>query len=147
LYLQAEDTDSVERLEEVFTADAEVRDEGQVIRGLADIGAWKRAAKARYRYRVQPLAAREQAGTWHLRVRVAGDFPGSSVELAYTIALEGGRSARLRIGRKRSGNPRQGRRLAHQEVQQFRHRCIGRLEQVAGAAARLPQHRQLLAEG
>lgn len=98
LYLQAEDTDSVERLEEVFTADAEVRDEGQVIRCLADIGAWKRAAKARYRYRVQPLAAREEAGTWHLRVRVAGDFPGSPVELAYTIVLEDGRIARLRIG-------------------------------------------------
>lgn len=97
LYLQAENSDDVDRIGQVFSADAEVRDEGRVIRGWEEIGAWKRAAKARYRYRIEPLHAQEHDGTWRLRVRVAGNFPGSPVELDYAIVLAGDRIASLEI--------------------------------------------------
>lgn len=96
-YLQEENGDRVDGVEHVFTADAEVRDEGRVIHGWEAIRVWKSAAKARYRYRVEPLSAERQGDVFHLRVRVSGTFPGSPVELDYTVTLAGDRIAALEI--------------------------------------------------
>lgn len=99
LYLQHENADGDGELDVVFAPDAEVRDEGGTIRGHDAIRAWKQAAKARYRYRVQPLSAELLAdGRWHLRVHTSGDFPGSPVVLDYRVEMAGGRIAVLEIG-------------------------------------------------
>lgn len=97
LYLQQENTDDVGAVEQVFAPDAEVRDEGATIRGWDAIRAWKRSAKERYRYRIEPLSAAWHDDALHLRVRVAGDFPGSPADLDYAITLADGRIATLEI--------------------------------------------------
>lgn len=97
-YLQAENSDHVDAIERDFTADAEVRDEGRVMRGRDAIRAWKIVAKARYRYRVELLSAQRQGDVFQLRVRVSGTFPGSPAELGYALTLDGDRIATLEIG-------------------------------------------------
>ena len=61
LYLQADAGDDEGLFSACFAADAEVRDEGRTIRGLDAIIAWKREAKQKYQYRVEPLTARRTA--------------------------------------------------------------------------------------
>ena len=56
-YFSAEDAADVEVLERCFTPDAVVRDEGRVTRGFDAIKAWKSAARATYKYRIEPLSA------------------------------------------------------------------------------------------
>jgi len=97
LYFREEEGDGVDGIDECFAPDAQVRDEGELIRGRDAIRAWKRAAKSRYRYRVEPLAATRTGDSLQVRARVAGDFPGSPVELDYAITLEDGRIASLEI--------------------------------------------------
>ncbi|UHQ19358.1 nuclear transport factor 2 family protein [Lysobacter sp. KIS68-7] len=97
LYLQA-DAGNDERLFSVcFAADAEVRDEGRTIRGLDAIIAWKREAKQKYQYRVEPLAASQNGNTVLLIARLTGNFPGSPVELAYTFELRANQIVSLEI--------------------------------------------------
>lgn len=97
LYLRQENTDEVGAVEQVFAPDAEVRDEGRTIRGWDAIRAWKISAKQRYRYAVEPLSAEWRGDALHLRVRVAGDFPGSPAGLDYAVTLSEGRIATLEI--------------------------------------------------
>lgn len=98
LYLRQENTDDAGAVEQVFAQDAEVRDEGRTIHGWEAIRAWKRSAKERYRYRVEPLSVEWRGdNALHLRVRVTGDFPGSPAELDYAITLADGRIATLEI--------------------------------------------------
>lgn len=97
LYLEEENHDGVDAIARCFAADAVVRDEGGTIRGIEAIQAWKRASKARYRYRVEPLSAQRHGATLRLRVRTSGDFPGSPAELDYTVELAGDRIASLEI--------------------------------------------------
>jgi len=54
-YFNAERTDATDLLADIFTADAVVRDEGRAMRGLDAITAWKRDAKAKYQYSVEPI--------------------------------------------------------------------------------------------
>jgi len=80
-----------------FTADAVVTDEGQDHRGRAAIAAWKAAASKQYRYTVEPVALETQGGTAVVTAHVAGDFPGSPVDLRYVFALDGDGIAALDI--------------------------------------------------
>jgi hypothetical protein len=73
-YFGAEDAASVEVLERCFTPDAVVRDEGRVMRGLDAIKAWKSAAQAKYKYRIEPLSASSGGGTATVLARVTGSF-------------------------------------------------------------------------
>lgn len=81
-----------------FTDDGVVKDESHVHRGRAAIAAWKSAASARYNYRSEPLAAEQAGGDTLVTARVAGDFPGSPIELRYRFAIEGDRISTLEIG-------------------------------------------------
>lgn len=98
LYFREENGDGGDCVEACFTADAQVRDEGALIRGHDAIRRWKQAARARYRYRVEPLAATRTGDVLQVRARVTGNFPGGAVELDYAITLEDGRIATLQIG-------------------------------------------------
>jgi len=97
LYLRYENDDGADGVEQCFAPDAQVRDEGETMRGWEAIKAWKRSAKARYRYRVEPLSARRTADALIVRVRTTGNFPGSPVELDHVIGLDGERIAMLEI--------------------------------------------------
>lgn len=98
LYLQADSAVDENLFSACFAPDAEVRDEGRTIRGLDAIKAWKREAKQKYQYQVEPLSASQDGGTVRMRARLTGNFPGSPVEVTYAFELQAGRIASLRIG-------------------------------------------------
>lgn len=79
----------------LFAPDATVEDEGRERHGIAEIRAW-RTEVPRVTYTVQSVAPAE-AG--HLAVaRIAGDFPGSPVDLTYAFRFDAeGRIAYLAI--------------------------------------------------
>lgn len=80
-----------------FLAHAVVKDEGRVHQGLAAIRAWKAAASTSFRYTVAPCAVESRDGVHTVTARVAGDFPGSPVDLRYRFGLECGLVASLEI--------------------------------------------------
>jgi len=97
IYLQADAGIDEGLFSACFAADAEVRDEGHTIRGLEAIKAWKREAKRKYQYQVSPLAVSQDGDTVFLTARLAGNFPGSPVELTYRFVLRDDRIASLDI--------------------------------------------------
>jgi len=96
-YFSAEGSADIDALEGCFARDAVVQDEGQVVRGLASIKAWKLAARAKYQYRVEPLSASREGATATVLARVAGSFAGSPIELTYSFDLVDGKIASLAI--------------------------------------------------
>jgi hypothetical protein len=96
-YLDADSKMDDELFASCFVPDAQVRDEGRTIHGLAAIKAWKQDSRKKYRYTVQPLSLSQEAGTTVLTACLTGDFPGSPVELAYRFVLRDDRIAELDI--------------------------------------------------
>lgn len=80
-----------------FTENALVVDERQTHRGRDAIRRWKTQASAKFSYTVAPFAVSEEGGQIVVSAHVAGDFPGSPVDLRYAFALEDGQIARLEI--------------------------------------------------
>lgn len=80
-----------------FTEDAVVIDERQTHSGREAIRRWKVEASAKFSYATDPFAASEEDGRTVVTAHVAGDFPGSPVDLRYAFVLEGGKIARLEI--------------------------------------------------
>ena len=96
-YLNSEATTDVESLANCFAADAVVHDEGRAIRGLDAIKAWKKDAKTKYQYAVEPLDAVQDQATVTMRARLSGKFPGSPIEVTYRFVLANDRIALLEI--------------------------------------------------
>lgn len=88
-YLAAERENDAKQLSRLFAEDGFVRDEGRVHRGREAIRRWKEKVDAKYRYVCEPLAASANGNTTTVRCRLAGDFPGSPVELDQTFELRG----------------------------------------------------------
>lgn len=80
-----------------FTPQAVVKDEGRTHTGLEAIKAWKAAAAAKYRYTAEPFALEQKNQQHIVSSHVAGDFPGSPVDLRYHFRLERGLIAALEI--------------------------------------------------
>lgn len=87
-YLRADASADEDRFSTCFAADAEVRDEARTIEGLPAIKAWKRESRQKYQYVVDPLACTRQGDTVLLTARVAGNFPGSPIELTYAFVVQ-----------------------------------------------------------
>lgn len=85
-------------LEQCFTGDAVVQDENHTHQGLEAIRAWLREAQHKYAYTVEPLDVAEQDSIVKVRAKVAGNFPGSPVELDHVFRIAGGRIEFLEIG-------------------------------------------------
>ena len=96
-YLAAEAAQDPDILARCFTADALVHDEHHDYRGIDAIIAWKHAAHAKYQYTMEPLDATAEGAVVRLRARLAGNFPGSPVEVTQTFTLVGDRIATLSI--------------------------------------------------
>lgn len=94
----AADQQEPDLLGRCFTAQAVVKDEGHKHVGLDAIKAWKAAASTRYRYTSEPFAIEQNSGGYIVSSHVAGNFPGSPVDLRYHFRLEGGLIASLEIG-------------------------------------------------
>lgn len=80
-----------------FTADAVVVDESRTHRGPVAIARWKAESSAKYDYVSTPVAMVAEAGRTIVTAHVAGNFPGSPVDLRYAFTLSGDAIARLEI--------------------------------------------------
>ena len=80
-----------------FTPDGQVRDEGKTHTGTAAIEAWKAGASRQYAYTVTPFQLEGQDGTCLVTAHVAGNFPGSPVDLRYRFSLQRRKIATLEI--------------------------------------------------
>lgn len=95
-YFEADRKDP-EAVARCFTAQGTVKDENHTHTGPDAIRAWKAAASAAYTYTSEPRAVELKDGVHVVTSHVAGDFPGSPVDLRYFFRLERGRIASLEI--------------------------------------------------
>ena len=91
------DAQSADALARCFIPQASVKDEGHTHTGRRAIQEWKAAAAARYRYKAEPFALHQEEEVQVVRAHVAGDFPGSPVDLQYRFRLGRGLIASLEI--------------------------------------------------
>jgi ketosteroid isomerase-like protein len=97
LYVKAENAGDVESLSECFAPDAIVRDESHTYEGLAAIKKWKAETKEKYQHTVEPLASLHKGDKTIVTSRLAGNFPGSPIELEFIFKLDGDKIASLEI--------------------------------------------------
>jgi hypothetical protein len=80
-----------------FAAGAVVEDEGHTHRGLAEVRAWKQETEDRYRYTIEPSNLDQRNGQAILTATLAGDFPGSPIDLFYEFTIVDDAIEALRI--------------------------------------------------
>lgn len=80
-----------------FSRDAVVHDEQQDHVGANAIARWIAQTSRDYRPHVTVIRAQTTGDTVRMGVTVAGDFPGSPVDLDYELRLRDGKIARLNI--------------------------------------------------
>jgi hypothetical protein len=97
IYISVENRGDTEALNQCFTDDAVVRDEGQTIEGLPAIKQWKVETKRKYQHTVEPLASAQKDNKTIVTNRLTGNFPGSPIELDFIFALDGDKIASLDI--------------------------------------------------
>ena len=88
---------NTETLAQYFTDGAVVRDEGRTMEGLAAIEEWKAETKKKYQHTIEPLASVQKDGKTVVTARVAGNFPGSPVDLQFVFSVEAGKIVSLEI--------------------------------------------------
>jgi hypothetical protein len=86
-----------EAVSRCFTANAVVKDEGHTYNGRAAIKKWKETVSAKYTYTCDLLTCKQQNGKVVVRCRIAGNFPGSPVDLRFFFQLEGDKIASLEV--------------------------------------------------
>src|SRR5882724_4697228 len=86
-----------EGLSQCFTDDAVVKDEGHTYNGRAAIRQWKANASAKYQYTSEPFACEQKDGKVVVTSRLAGNFPGSPVNLRFFFGLDADKIASLEI--------------------------------------------------
>jgi hypothetical protein len=80
-----------------FTDDAVVLDEGVTHHGRAAIEQWKANAATTYQYTSEPFACEPLGEKFLVTSRVAGNFPGSPINLRYFFQLADDKIAALEI--------------------------------------------------
>ena len=96
-YFAAENAGDAGALARCFASDGVVLDEGGSFTGRTAIEQWKAAARAKYHHTVEPLSATDGDGAIVVLCRVAGEFPGSPVELQHVFRLDDETIASLEI--------------------------------------------------
>ena len=96
-YFAAENAGDAGALARCFASNGVVHDEGGSFAGKAAIERWNAAARAKYHHTVVPLSATDADGAIVVLCRVAGEFPGSPVELQHVFRLDDEAIASLEI--------------------------------------------------
>ena len=96
-FIDASNARDLEAAVDCFGEDAFVEDEGRTHRGIAGVRAWKQATEERFRYTIEPTGLEERDGHALLRAILAGNFPGSPVELTYDFRVVDDAIESLRI--------------------------------------------------
>ena len=97
LYIAAENSGDGNLFDQCFAEDAVVRDENETHAGLTAIKKWKAETKKKYQHTVDPLSFAENGGKTIVTNRLAGNFPGSPIELEFVFTLKGDKIVWLEI--------------------------------------------------
>lgn len=95
-YFTADKADG-QAVSQCFTEDAVVKDEGHTHQGRAAIMQWKTEVSAKYQYTCEPLTCEQSNGKVVVTCRLAGNFPGSPVDLRFFFGLESDKIANLEV--------------------------------------------------
>lgn len=96
-YFDISNGGDLSRLASCFCTDATVFDENKTHEGPAAIEAWQREVRQAFAFEVKPLQALQEEGRLTVLTRLAGNFPGSPVQLNQVFRLEGDRIRSLEI--------------------------------------------------
>jgi hypothetical protein len=96
-YFAADKGQIAEPVSLCFTEDAIVRDEGKTYFGRDAIRRWKARSSRKYTYTVEPFMIGSEDNRIVVTSHLAGDFPGSPLDLRYVFVLEGEKIAALEI--------------------------------------------------
>ena len=96
-YIEASNRFDPDSAAACFTPDAIVGDEGHTHIGREAIGNWVSQTSEKYRPHATVIDTREQGDQMVLNVRVAGQFPGSPIELKFQFSLRNDAIAQLTI--------------------------------------------------
>ena len=77
--------------------DAVVVDERQTYRGHDAIQSWRREAREKFEYTVEPVNVSRQGDRITVMANVVGNFPGSPVQLDHVFELAGDKIQSLEI--------------------------------------------------
>src|SRR5207253_1132759 len=97
LYVEAENTGDVKLFDQCFAEDAVVRDENETHEGLGAIKEWKAETKKKYQHTIEPLKFLEKDNQAIVTNRLAGNFPGSPIELEFAFTLNSDKIVLLEI--------------------------------------------------
>jgi hypothetical protein len=96
-FIDASNARDLDAAVDCFSEEAVVEDEGRTHRGIAEVRAWKQATEERFRYTIEPTGLEERDGRSLMRGILAGNFPGSPVELTYDFRVVDDAIESLRI--------------------------------------------------
>jgi hypothetical protein len=96
-YFQSSNDDDASRVVNCFCAHDIVTDEKVTHHGPRAIETWCNAARRSFSYRVEPLRVAQRDDSLVVIASVAGNFPGSPVDLSYAFQLENGLILSLEI--------------------------------------------------
>jgi ketosteroid isomerase-like protein len=97
-YLAAHRARDAEAALSFCAPDVEITDEGHTYRGAEEITAWMRRTSARFTYTSEVTGAQRLDDEHFVAVHhLVGDFPGSPVDLGFTITLDDDRITRVVI--------------------------------------------------
>jgi ketosteroid isomerase-like protein len=86
-FIEASNARDLDRAVDCFAGDAVVEDEGETHQGLDEVRAWKQATEERFRYSIGPTELEHRDGQTIVTATLAGNFPGSPVELKYDFTI------------------------------------------------------------
>lgn len=96
-YFEINNSGDVSRLASCFCTDATVTDERKTHEGIEAIEAWQHEAQRAFTYQVQPLQALHEKGRLTVIAQLAGNFPGSPVQLSHVFKLKGNQIRSLEV--------------------------------------------------
>ena len=96
-YFTADKDKRAEIVSQCFTEGATVKDEGNTYSGREAIRRWKTNSSTKYTYTVEPFSIAAEGGKTVVTSHVAGNFPGSPVDLRYFFVLKGDKITELEI--------------------------------------------------
>ena len=96
-YFAAANAHDADRVAACFAEDAVVRDEGRDIHGRNAIRAWAADTSRKYRHKADVKSVEDTVDRTVVTAHVAGNFPGSPIDLRYRFKLAGRLIAGLEI--------------------------------------------------
>lgn len=96
-YFAASNGADAHHIKDCFTQDAVVHDEGNLHGGHAAIQSWLQEAQKKFEYRVEPKSSSDEGEHVTVVAEVAGNFPGSPIQLRHFFQLKGNKIQYLEI--------------------------------------------------